>query len=171
MITVSKNIANTVPGIAYPIPAIKEVTCITKPLFHLFDKDISNEKIIARNAAIAPKPKVLRVRNNKSSSKLWGIWSIFRTTHIRGTPNEKKAGRVQIIIAEIDLIPFNSHPCELLVEGFSLQRLDFFLENFSINIKEKTIPGFTKNSMFPLLWKSSGLEIDELVAKLIEYSL
>ena len=53
-------------------------------------------------------------------------------------------------------------------------RVDFFLEKGSNNIylnEINTIPGFTSNSMFPLLWKSSGLEIDELVAKLIEYSL
>ena len=53
-------------------------------------------------------------------------------------------------------------------------RVDFFIEKGSNNIylnEINTIPGFTANSMFPLLWKSSGLEIDELVAKLIEYSL
>ena len=53
-------------------------------------------------------------------------------------------------------------------------RVDFFLEKATNKIylnEINTIPGFTKNSMFPLLWKSSGLEIDELVAKIIEYSL
>ena len=53
-------------------------------------------------------------------------------------------------------------------------RVDFFLEKDTNKIylnEINTVPGFTKNSMFPLLWKSSGLEIDELVARLIEYSL
>ena len=53
-------------------------------------------------------------------------------------------------------------------------RVDFFLEKVTNKIylnEINTIPGFTKNSMFPLLWQSSGLEIDELVAKIIEYSL
>ena len=53
-------------------------------------------------------------------------------------------------------------------------RVDFFLEKDTNKIylnEINTIPGFTNKSMFPLLWKSSGLEIDELVAKLIEYSL
>jgi len=53
-------------------------------------------------------------------------------------------------------------------------RVDFFLEKGTNKIylnEINTIPGFTSNSMFPLLWQSSGLEIDELVAKLIEYSL
>jgi len=53
-------------------------------------------------------------------------------------------------------------------------RVDFFLEKGTDKIylnEINTIPGFTSNSMFPLLWQSSGLEIDELIAKLIEYSL
>jgi len=53
-------------------------------------------------------------------------------------------------------------------------RVDFFLEKGTNKIylnEINTIPGFTTNSMFPLLWQSSGLKIDELVAKLIEYSL
>ena len=53
-------------------------------------------------------------------------------------------------------------------------RVDFFLEKATNNIylnEINTIPGFTTNSMFPLLWRSSGLEINELVAKIIEYCL
>jgi len=34
-----------------------------------------------------------------------------------------------------------------------------------------TIPGFTKKSMFPMLWKASGLKIEQLVAKLVDISL
>jgi len=52
-------------------------------------------------------------------------------------------------------------------------RVDFFLEKSTNKIylnEINTIPGFTANSMFPLLWKASGLEIDELVAKLIKYT-
>jgi len=53
-------------------------------------------------------------------------------------------------------------------------RVDFFLQKGTNKIylnEINTIPGFTINSMFPLLWQSSGLEIDELVARVIEYSL
>ena len=53
-------------------------------------------------------------------------------------------------------------------------RVDFFLEKSSNKIylnEINTIPGFTKKSMFPLLWEESGLNIDQLVATLIEYSL
>jgi len=57
---------------------------------------------------------------------------------------------------------------------FGFARVDFFLEKFSnkILINEiNTIPGFTKKSMFPMLWKASGLNIEELVAKMIDISL
>ena len=57
---------------------------------------------------------------------------------------------------------------------FGFARVDFFLEKSSnkILINEiNTIPGFTKNSMFPMLWEASGLKIEQLVAKLVEISL
>ncbi len=57
---------------------------------------------------------------------------------------------------------------------FGFARVDFFLEKYSNKIflnEINTIPGFTKNSMFPMLWKASGLNIEQLVAKLIDISL
>ena len=57
---------------------------------------------------------------------------------------------------------------------FGFARVDFFLEKSSNKIllnEINTIPGFTKNSMFPMLWKASGLNIEQLVAKLVEITL
>ncbi len=57
---------------------------------------------------------------------------------------------------------------------FGFARVDFFLEKSSNKIllnEINTIPGFTKNSMFPMLWKASGLNIEQLVAKLVEISI
>ncbi len=57
---------------------------------------------------------------------------------------------------------------------FGFARVDFFIEKSSnkIFINEiNTIPGFTKNSMFPMLWEASGLKIEQLVAKLVDISL
>jgi len=57
---------------------------------------------------------------------------------------------------------------------FGFARVDFFLEKSSNKIflnEINTIPGFTKTSMFPMLWKASGLNIEQLVAKLVEISL
>ncbi len=57
---------------------------------------------------------------------------------------------------------------------FGFARVDFFLEKHSNQVflnEINTIPGFTSKSMFPMLWKASGLNIDQLVAKLVEISL
>jgi D-alanine-D-alanine ligase len=57
---------------------------------------------------------------------------------------------------------------------FGFARVDFFLEKSSNKIllnEINTIPGFTKNSMFPILWEASGFNIEQLVAKLVDISL
>ena len=57
---------------------------------------------------------------------------------------------------------------------FGFARVDFFLEKSSNKVllnEINTIPGFTKNSMFPMLWKASGLKIEQLVAKMVDISL
>ena len=74
------------------------------------------------------------------------------------------------ITKEIKEIAIQS--CRALnISGFA--RVDFFLEKSTNKIllnEINTIPGFTKNSMFPMLWKASGLNIDQLVAKIIDIS-
>ena len=65
------------------------------------------------------------------------------------------------------------HSCRAL-NIFGFARVDFFLEKSSNKIflnEINTIPGFTKNSMFPMLWQASGLNIEQLVAKLVDISL
>ncbi|WP_432662530.1 D-alanine--D-alanine ligase [Wukongibacter baidiensis] len=55
-----------------------------------------------------------------------------------------------------------------------LSRVDFFLEKETnkIYINEiNTMPGFTKFSMYPLLWQETGLPYDELIEKLVELAL
>ncbi len=57
---------------------------------------------------------------------------------------------------------------------FGFARVDFFLEKSTSKIllnEINTIPGFTKKSMFPMLWKASGLNIEQLVAKLVDISI
>ena len=62
------------------------------------------------------------------------------------------------------------YACKALnISGFA--RADFFLdkETNKIFLNEiNTIPGFTTSSMFPMLWAASGLEIDQLVATLVD---
>jgi len=57
----------------------------------------------------------------------------------------------------------------LCVEGMA--RVDFFYDdaNNKLWINEiNTLPGFTSLSMYPMLWQASGLELEDLVAKLVD---
>lgn len=56
----------------------------------------------------------------------------------------------------------------LCCEGLS--RVDFFLkENGEIIVNEiNTMPGFTKISMYPKMWESSGISYTDLITRLIE---
>ena len=59
------------------------------------------------------------------------------------------------------------------INAFGLARVDFFYQEQKdqIYINEiNTLPGFTKTSMYPMLWEASGLKIEKLVASLIEIS-
>ena len=54
--------------------------------------------------------------------------------------------------------------------GFS--RVDFFVDkdNGNVYINEiNTIPGFTKYSMFPMMWKEVGVPFGELIERIVDY--
>jgi D-alanine-D-alanine ligase len=57
--------------------------------------------------------------------------------------------------------------------GGGLSRIDFFLkENGEVMVNEiNTMPGFTKNSMYPKLWEASGIGYTELISRLIELAM
>ena len=57
------------------------------------------------------------------------------------------------------------------INAYGLARVDFFFQENTqkIYINEvNTLPGFTKTSMYPMLWEASGLKLEKLVANLIE---
>jgi D-alanine-D-alanine ligase len=59
------------------------------------------------------------------------------------------------------------------IDGAGLVRADFFLTNEGkayIN-EVNTMPGFTPYSMFPLLWKHSGINYPELIEKLVQLAM
>ena len=50
--------------------------------------------------------------------------------------------------------------------------MDFFVEKETgeVYINEiNTIPGFTKYSMFPLMWAEVGVSFSELIERIIDY--
>lgn len=59
------------------------------------------------------------------------------------------------------------------IDGSGLVRADFFLtEDGRALINEvNTMPGFTPYSMFPLLWKHTGVEYPQLISKLVDLAL
>ena len=57
------------------------------------------------------------------------------------------------------------------MDGYGLSRVDFFLEkdtNEVIFNEINTMPGFTSISMYPMLWKAAGMDIEELIEKQIQ---
>ena len=57
------------------------------------------------------------------------------------------------------------------VAAEGLARVDFFLDRRSGDLwlnEINTLPGFTSQSMYPMLWEASGLPLDELVHQLVQ---
>jgi D-alanine-D-alanine ligase len=61
--------------------------------------------------------------------------------------------------------------CAMAVEG--LARVDLFVDADGVPwVNElNTMPGFTRTSMFPMLWAASGLQYPELIATLVDLAL
>ncbi|WP_124057865.1 D-alanine--D-alanine ligase [Vaginisenegalia massiliensis] len=59
------------------------------------------------------------------------------------------------------------------LDGHGLSRADFFVtSNHDIYINEiNTMPGFTPYSMYPCLWKETGLETRDLIEELLQLAL
>ena len=58
------------------------------------------------------------------------------------------------------------------IGGEGLSRVDFFLTKDGFIVNEiNTMPGFTRLSMFPSLWKASGIDYKSLISELIELAL
>ncbi len=60
------------------------------------------------------------------------------------------------------------------VDAAGMARVDFFVERGTgrVYVNEiNTIPGFTRFSMFPLLWQASGVSFEELCGRLVDLAL
>ncbi len=66
-------------------------------------------------------------------------------------------------VRELAVITFKTLSCE------GLARVDFFLKRDEVIVNEiNTIPGFTSISMYPMLWKASGISYTHLIDRLIQ---
>ncbi len=71
-------------------------------------------------------------------------------------------------IRSLALLAFKATKC------WGLARVDFFVERGTDRVflnELNTLPGFTSGSMYPLLWQASGLELTELINRLLELAL
>ena len=84
--------ANTVPGIAYPMPAGNVINRRSKFLFWRLDKVNIKEKINVINVAIMPRLIVLKVRDINSVVNPLFNWSIFSRNQENGIPIENNGG-------------------------------------------------------------------------------
>ena len=58
------------------------------------------------------------------------------------------------------------------IGGAGLARVDFLMEGEDLYVNElNTLPGFTSISMYPLLWKLTGLPLPRLVDRLVQIAL
>lgn len=60
------------------------------------------------------------------------------------------------------------------LDGRGLSRVDFFIEKDTgcvVFNEINTFPGFTSISMYPMLWKDSGIDTPELVERLLQLAL
>lgn len=74
---------------------------------------------------------------------------------------------IQMRLQNLALKVFKSMNCE------GLARVDFFVnEKGDIKVNElNTLPGFTKISMYPMMWGASGLGYTPLITRLIELAM
>jgi D-alanine-D-alanine ligase len=69
-------------------------------------------------------------------------------------------------VRELACRAFDALSCE------GLARVDFFVTGGRVTVNEvNTMPGFTPVSMFPLMWKASGIDYPALVDRLIQTAL
>jgi D-alanine-D-alanine ligase len=86
-----------------------------------------------------------------------------------GGPPEASVPAEVIVGAGHDFYDFDAK--YLSCEG--LARVDFFLDRHgAVLVNEvNTMPGFTPSSMFPLMWRATGLDYPELVDRLVQSAL
>jgi D-alanine-D-alanine ligase len=69
-------------------------------------------------------------------------------------------------VRELACLAFDALSCE------GLARVDFFVTGDRVTVNEvNTMPGFTPVSMFPLMWKATGIDYPALVDRLIQTAL
>ena len=136
----------------------------------LFDERIIIEKYIeARELECAILGKYIIQTSVIGEVKFQSDWYNYETKY--------NNGRSKIIIPADLNLEISKNIKNLAIQAcqainvYGLARVDFFYEESTqkVYINEvNTLPGFTKTSMYPMLWNASGLKLEKLVASLID---
>jgi D-alanine-D-alanine ligase len=135
-------------------------------------KVIIEEKVIGRELECAVLGNMHPEASTIGEVLTHGGWYSFENKYV-----DDKGSQI-IIPAEIDLQTLER--CRVLairtykmLECEGMARVDMFLrENGELLINEiNTIPGFTDISMYPQLWKASGIPYKDLITKLIHLAI
>ena len=96
-------------------------------------------------------------------------WYDYETKYIEGYSSQLIPAPISNEVAN-EVRALSIRACQS-ISSFGMARVDFFYEEAKnqLLINEiNTLPGFTKQSMYPMLWEASGLSNEKLVAELIE---
>ncbi|MED1567576.1 D-alanine--D-alanine ligase family protein [Bacillus paramycoides] len=139
----------------------------------LYDKKILIEKEIVGKEVI-----VGVIGNEKPHCSLAGEWKREQTffNFEDKYEDEHLTPQIPAIIPDTTYLELCKYAKEAYtaLEGSGLMRIDFFVtESNTIYLNEvNTLPGFTKHSMFPLLFdKTDGMKYSELLDHLIQLGL
>ena len=135
-----------------------------------FDSRIVVEKSVAvRELECA----VIGKKNLRSSVpgeiKLNSEWYDYQAKYSEGLTKILIPAPVKVEVAE-KISQLSIKACQA-ISAYGLARVDFFYQesNNKLWINEiNTMPGFTSQSMYPMLWEASGLNLNNLVAQLLE---
>lgn len=136
-----------------------------------------DRKIIVEQGVIAREIEIGVLGNDQPECSIAG--EIVPKTDFYDYKAKYEDGDTALIIpAELSLSEYTNLK-ELAVNAFKaldcsgLVRADFFLtENGEFLINEvNTMPGFTPFSMFPLLWKHTGVDYPQLIERLVQLAL
>ncbi|MFC4388969.1 D-alanine--D-alanine ligase [Gracilibacillus marinus] len=136
-----------------------------------------DRKIIVEQGVVAREIEIGVIGNDETSCSVVG--EIVPKTEFYDYKSKYEDGDTALIIpAEIDSAIYEQVK-EMATTAYKaldcsgLARMDFFLtKNNELIINEvNTMPGFTPVSMFPLLWKHSGVDYPSLINRLVELAL
>ena len=138
----------------------------------LVEKNIDEMKevevaIVEINQEILVSEVLGEVKHNKSTYEFYDYTAKYLDNRgakliIPADISEKLASQIKQIAKQI----FKACGCQ------GISRVDFFLKGEEIYFNEiNTLPGFTKNSMYPILFEKSGLSYKDLITNLINSSM